>query len=158
MNKEKISAFTLRIASSNGTQLIAILYDIYKEYEEEAVAAFGEGDIDTATECLKKCNEVLEHLQKDLNFSYKISKDLYALYDYAKRGIAKSIYLGNITGIDQAKTVMDSLGEAFKEIASEDESAPLMKNTQKVMAGATYGRYSLNENIMGDQSNRGFLA
>ena len=34
MNRDKISAFTLKIASSNGCGLISILYDIYEEYDD----------------------------------------------------------------------------------------------------------------------------
>ena len=158
MNKDKISAFTLKIASSNGTGLITILYDIYEEYEGDALEYFEAGQVDDAIVALKKCSEVVNHLQKDLNFEYKVSGNLYALYDYVQRNVAKSIYKANATGLLEAKKVMDELGEAFEQIAKEDKSAPLMKNTQAVMAGATYSRNSLNENIMGNQSSRGFWA
>jgi flagellar protein FliS len=158
MNKDKISAFTLKIASSNGTGLITILYDIYEEYESDAIDQFEAGQVDDAIAALKKCSEVVSHLQKDLNFDYKVSENLYALYDYVKRNVAKSIYKANAEGLLEAKKVMDELGEAFEQIAKEDKSAPLMRNTQAVMAGATYGRNSLNENIMGDQDSRGFWA
>ncbi|MBE5915312.1 MAG: flagellar protein FliS [Pseudobutyrivibrio ruminis] len=158
MNKDKISAFTLKIASSNGTGLITILYDIYEEYEGDALEYFEAGQVDDAIVALKKCSEVVNHLQKDLNFEYKVSGNLYALYDYVQRNVAKSIYKANSDGLLEAKKVMDELGEAFEQIAKEDKSAPLMKNTQAVMAGATYSRNSLNENIMGNQSSRGFWA
>ena len=158
MNKDKISAFTLKIASSNGTGLITILYDIYEEYEGDALEYFEAGQVDDAIVALKKCSEVVNHLQKDLNFEYKVSGNLYALYDYVQRNVAKSIYKANADGLLEAKKVMDELGEAFGQIAKEDKSAPLMKNTQAVMAGATYSRNSLNENIMGNQSSRGFWA
>lgn len=158
MNKDKISAFTLKIASSNGTGLITILYDIYEEYEGDALEYFEAGQVDDAIVALKKCSEVVNHLQKDLNFEYKVSGNLYALYDYVQRNVAKSIYKANAGGLLEAKKVMDELGEAFEQIAKEDKSAPLMKNTQAVMAGATYSRNSLNENIMGNQSSRGFWA
>lgn len=158
MNKDKISAFTLKIASSNGTGLITILYDIYEEYEGDALEYFEAGQVDDAIAALKKCSEVVNHLQKDLNFEYKVSGNLYALYDYVQRNVAKSIYKANADGLLEAKKVMDELGEAFEQIAKEDKSAPLMKNTQAVIAGATYSRNSLNESIMGNQSSRGFWA
>ena len=158
MNKDKISAFTLKIASSNGSGLISILYDIYEEYETDAIAGFDAGQVDEAIAALKKCSEVVSHLQKDLNFNYKVSGDLYALYDYVQRNVSKSIYKADTEGLLEAKRIMDELGEAFEQIAKEDKSAPLMKNTQSVMAGVTYGRSSLNENIMGNQTSRGFWA
>lgn len=158
MNKDKISAFTLKIASSNGCGLISILYDIYEEYEKDAIGSFEAGQVDEAITALKKCAEVVSHLQKDLNFEYKVSGNLYALYDYVQRNVSKSIYKANTEGLLEAKRVMDELGDAFDQIAKEDNSAPIMHNTQQVMAGITYGRGSLNENIMGNQVSRGFWA
>ncbi|MBR1623160.1 MAG: flagellar protein FliS, partial [Pseudobutyrivibrio sp.] len=130
MNKDKISAFTLKIASSNGCGLISILYDIYEEYEKDAIWYFEAGQVDEAVQALKKCSEVVSHLQKDLNFEYKVSGNLYALYDYVKRNVSKSIYKANTDGLLEAKKVMDELGDAFEQIAKEDNSAPIMHNTQ----------------------------
>ena len=158
MNKDKISAFTLKIASSNGSGLISILYDIYEEYESDALDNFEAGQVDEAIKALKKCSEVVSHLQKDLNFEYKVSGNLYALYDYVQRNVSKSIYKANAEGLLEAKKVMDELGDAFEQIAKEDNSAPIMHNTQHIMAGITYSRDSLNESIMGNQSSRGFWA
>ena len=158
MNKDKISAFTLKIASSNGLGLISILYDIYEEYETDALDNFEAGQVDEAIAALKKCATVVSHLQKDLNFEYKVSGNLYALYDYVQRNVSKSIYKANSEGLIEAKKVMDELGDAFEQIAKEDTSAPLMRNTQSVVAGMTYGKGSLNESILGNQSSRGFWA
>lgn len=158
MNKDKISAFTLKIASSNGLGLISILYDIYEEYETDALDNFEAGQVDEAIAALKKCATVVSHLQKDLNFEYKVSGNLYALYDYVQRNVSKSIYKANSEGLIEAKKVMDELGDAFEQLAKEDTSAPLMQNTQSVVAGMTYGKGSLNESILGNQSSRGFWA
>ena len=158
MNKDKISAFTIKIASSNGLGLISILYDIYEEYETDALDNFEAGQVDEAIAALKKCATVVSHLQKDLNFEYKVSGNLYALYDYVQRNVSKSIYKANSEGLIEAKKVMDELGDAFEQIAKEDTSAPLMRNTQSVVAGMTYGKGSLNESILGNESSRGFWA
>ena len=158
MNKDKISAFTLKIASSNGLGLISILYDIYEEYETDALDNFEAGQVDEAIVALKKCATVVSHLQKELNFEYKVSGNLYALYDYVQRNVSKSIYKANSEGLIEAKKVMDELGDAFEQIAKEDTSAPLMRNTQSVVAGITYGKGSLNESILGNESSRGFWA
>lgn len=158
MNRDKISAFTLKIASSNGSGLISILYDIYNEYETEALDKFAAGQVDEAIVALKKCADVVNHLQRDLNFEYKVSSNLYALYDYVQRNVSKSIYKANSEGLLEAKRVMDELGVAFDQVAKKDSSAPIMRNTQYVRAGVTYGREALNESLMGNQTSRGFWA
>ena len=99
MNRDMISAFTLKIASSNGCGLISILYEIYEEYEKEALEQFKAGHVDQATAALSKCGEVVGHLQRDLNFDYKVSSNLYALYDYVKRCVARSIYRADSEGL-----------------------------------------------------------
>ena len=134
MNRDKISAFTLKIASSNGCGLISILYDIYEEYEKEAIEYFKAGNVDCAVDAVKRCAEVVSHLQKDLNFEYKVSENLYALYDYVQRNVARSIYKANADGLLEAKKVMDELGDAFEQLAKTDKSKPIMGNTQKVIA------------------------
>ena len=53
---------------------------------------------------------------------------------------------------------MDELGDAFEQLAEQDKSKPLMGNTQKVIAGITYGKGTLNESLMGNQASRGFWA
>ena len=53
MNKDKISAFTLKIASSNGCGLISIVYDIYEEYETDALNSFEAGQVKDAVVALK---------------------------------------------------------------------------------------------------------
>ena len=158
MNRDKISAFTLKIASSNGSGLISILYDIYNEYETEALDKFAAGQVDEAIVALQKCADVVNHLQRDLNFEYKVSSNLYALYDYVQRNVSKSIYKANSEGLLEAKRVMDELGIAFDQVAKKDSSAPIMRNTQYVRAGVTYGREALNESLMGNQTSRGFWA
>lgn len=158
MNKDRISAFTLRIASSNGTELITVLYDIYKEYENEALEAFKNDEKTDAVVALKKCAEVISHLQQDLNFKYSVSRDLYSLYDFCQRAISRSIYKANDEGLLEAKQIMDKLGEAFEEISLEDDSKPLMRNAQRVSAGYTYGPNSLNEVVTSNSINRGFFA
>ena len=44
------------------------------------------------------------------------------------------------------------------ELEKYDTSEVLMGNTQKVYAGLTYGKYSLNEDITALSMNRGLMA
>ena len=54
---------------------------------------------------------------------------------------------------------MQKLGKSFAEIAKQDKSAPIMQNSQKVYAGLTYGKNSLNEVFFDkNQASRGFKA
>ncbi len=157
MNQEAISAFTRRITSGNKSEIITVLFDMIQVDLDDAIAGIKNHEQEEYMEALRHASEVLEHLQEALDFNYDISKDLYSLYDYAKRAIAKSMYTGREEGILDAKEVIDPLAEAFREVAENDDSGPLMENAQKIAAGITYGRNDVNEAVDGD-GNRGFLA
>ena len=49
------------------------------------------------------------------------------------------------------------LYDGFLHAAEQDHSEPLMKNTQQVYAGYTYGRDNLVETCQDSDSSRGFL-
>lgn len=157
MNRENIAIFTRRITNGNRSEIISVLFDMIVVDLNDAKEGINNHDQEEYMEALRHAGEVLEHLQAALNFNYDISKNLYSLYDYAKRAIAKSMYSGRDEGILEAREVIIPLKEAFEEVAKNDDSAPLMSNTQKVAAGITYGRSDVNEAIESD-GNRGFLA
>ena len=52
---------------------------------------------------------------------------------------------------------MKKLYDGFVHAAGQDHSEPLMKNTQQVYAGYTYGRDNLVETCQDSDSSRGFL-
>ena len=56
------------------------------------------------------------------------------------------------------EAVITRLRDAYREVAAQDESTPVMENSQEVYAGLTYGRGSLTENMAYESTNRGFRA
>jgi flagellar protein FliS len=77
---------------------------------------------------------------------------------YSRNCLSRALYENRLDGINDANRVMRGLYTSFEQVARLDKSAPLMQNTQQVYAGMTYGRNSLNENLSGADTNRGFLA
>ncbi len=51
--------------------------------------------------------------------------------------------------------MLKKLQAAFAEVGKEDDSGPMMENTQQVYAGLTYSKSSLNEDMYSN-GNRGF--
>ena len=52
--------------------------------------------------------------------------------------------------------MLKELKKSYEKVASQDTSAPLMKNTQAVYAGLTYGKGSLNVDLADQGADRGF--
>ena len=157
MDQEAVTTFTRRITNGNKSQIIVVLFDMVLVDLDDATEGLKNHEQEEYMEALRHANEVLEHLQNALDFKYDISKDLYSLYDYCKRSIAKSMYSGRDEGINEAREVIEPLAEAFREVAENDDSAPLMENTHKIAAGLTYGKTDVNEAV-DTNDNRGFLA
>lgn len=64
----------------------------------------------------------------------------------------------DLSGIQQAKKLLQKLYEGFQEASIEDVSLPLMQNSEKVVAGMTYQKDHLSEHSMIGEESRGFLA
>ena len=162
MDAEKKQGFIRRITQSNKSELVVVLYDIFFEYAGEALCGYENGTRGDAAsrEAILHASEVLSHLIESLNFDpacRELSLSLLAIYRYCQKQLLTSLFLGNADGIREAETRMRELYESFIEVAKQDSSAPLMKNTENTVAGYTYGRNDVNE--LGAELNpsRGFF-
>ena len=158
MKREEIVDFNRKIAQSNPTQLICVLYEIYFAYERDALEALEAGQQEDYVAAVRGCSRVVLHLRSVLDFSYEISGELYALYTFVARELAKAMYREKKEEILNAGKIMKTLQEAFAQVAKEDLREPMMNNTQEVTVGLTYGRNRLNESVAKDIGTRGFWA
>lgn len=149
--------FTRRLSQCNRGELIVIMYDIVFAYMDEAKALHENDQYEEYKTAIKNAQQAIDSLINSLDFKYELSKELHPLYVYAKNCLSKAIYQNRTDGILEAEKCLKRLYASFCEAAKSDTSGPLMRNTQKVYAGMTYGRNSLNENFY-DNHNRGFLA
>lgn len=157
MTDEQRTIYTRKIAQSNRSELIVILYEIFFSYTKEGKEANENNDTETARTAFRGASQVLEHLKNALDFRYETANNLYRLYDFAERQIARGNYTGKNEAVCAAEKVMTSLKEAFEAVAKEDHSAPMMQNAQSIVAGITYGRQDVTENMENYDSSRGFL-
>ena len=150
MKKEQIVDFTRRISQANRSGLV--MYDIFFTYLDDARAAYDAADWDAYKEALRRAQRAIDELISALNFSYDMAKNLYSIYVFCRDSIAKSLYKRDLADAEDACRLMKKLYDGFLH-ASE----PLMKNTQQVYAGYTYGRDNLVETCQDSDSSRGFL-
>ncbi len=147
----------MRITNSNRTELVAIMYDMIDTYLADAVSARAADDHDGFQAQVRLADRVIKELMDILDFKYEISADLYRLYHYCRKRLAVSLMKYDTTGIEEAQRILTALGTSFHELAKQDTSGPLMKNTEKVAYGATYGKSDIAEAPASDP-NRGYFA
>lgn len=157
MNKEKKQEFSARVIQANRSELIVIMYDMMFTYMNDAREEYENGSWEKVKLNLTYIEDVLNRLEKDLNHSYQIANELFRLYHYCLGEIAKCKYKKNLDGMENAKIVLKNLYVGMQGMAKEDDSEPMMKNSQKVVAGLTYGKSSVNE-VYVDDAKRGFYA
>lgn len=158
MEKEQITDFTRRIVQSNRSELTVINYEIIFAYLADAKTAHGKEQWDDFKNALRKAQNSVTELINTLNFSYDMSKNLFQIYVFCRDLLSVAMYKRGTAQIDDAERLLRKLYLGFVEAAKQDNSAPLMKNTQQVYAGYTYGKNDLVETYNGMDKSRGFFA
>jgi flagellar protein FliS len=149
--------FTRRLTQCNRGEMIVIIYDIFFAYTDEAEKAQEAGSHEEMKEAVRSAQRVLDELIHSLNFSYELSGNLFTLYMYCKKQLARAIYENRPDGLCEAENIMGRLRSSFEVVARKDNSAPIMKNAQQVYAGMTYAPGALNESYIDPDNHRGFL-
>lgn len=158
MTREHKQQFTLRITQANKTELIVILYEIVLGYMEDAEVALEAGNITEFREALRKVRSCFGELIASLNLDYELAARLLSLYLYCNRELIKADARKEKEPLMHIRSVVSKLLEAYRELAGQDTSGPVMQNSQTVYAGLTYGKNSLSENLADQGANRGFRA
>ncbi|HWT74732.1 MAG TPA: flagellar protein FliS [Mobilitalea sp.] len=159
MKKEAIQAFTARVTQASKSELTVILYEMILEEIAEAREAYEQKDLAAFDKELKRAQKYVNELIVTLDYKYQISYDLISLYLYVNKRIITAIIRRNPDTLDSAQSVMTKLLVGFEGVSKADNSGPVMRNTQQLYAGLTYGKGKLNETYI-DPNNRsrGFIA
>lgn len=158
MQKEAVQAFTVRITQASKSELIVILYEMILEEIKEAKDAYANNDLTAFDKELKQAQKFLNELMSALDYQYKISYDLLSLYLYVNKGIITAIIQRKPDSLASAESVLQKLLIGFEGVSKEDTSGPMMRNTQQLYAGLTYGKGTLNETYIDpNDRSRGFI-
>lgn len=156
MQKEQIQEFTSKITLSNRTGLTVVTYEILFAYLADAKSALKEERFEDYKQVIRQAQKCISELMVTLDFSYELAAELYRVYAYGKELLAKAMYKRSEAEIDECESLMRMLHASFVEVAKTDDSAPLMRNTEQVYAGYTYGRSDVNSSSDVNPS-RGFF-
>ena len=157
MQKEQIQEFTTKITLSNRTGLTVVTYEILFAYLTDAKSALKKEAWEDYKKSVRQSQKCIEELIGTLDFTYQLSAELYQIYMYAKELLGKALYKRKEAELAECENLMKMLYDAFVKVAETDHSAPLMRNTEQVYAGYTYGRYDVNVNSSNMNPSRGFF-
>lgn len=154
MNREATATYSRKITQASRSDLVVITYELINLNLKDAME-IREKDIAEYRISIKKARNLLGELISSLDMQYEISGQLFRIYLYLNKELLHAELTGDDALIPRFCGIIQSLQEAFAEISKEDTSGPVMENTQKVYAGLTYSKGSLNEDLSVDP-NRGY--
>lgn len=159
MKKELIQDYTLRITQASRSELIVIMYEIILSDIASAKEAFDTKDLELYDKELSHAGRFVSELMSALDYSVGLSYRLMSLYIYANKKLTTARIQKKPELLLDVENVFEKLLVGFKKVSEEDISGPVMKNTQQVYAGLTYGKGTLNETyVNGNEARRGFMA
>ena len=153
MKRESIKTYSYRISQASKTQLVVIMYDMAQEYIQDALELLP-SDKDGFCRNIRQVKRIIDELSSTLD----ISKELFVLYMQAGKVLVACLANKNDEGLDKVIYMLKSLRKSFYEISKQDDSGPVLKNTQQVYAGLTYSSVGGSNEISTDPlSNRGYI-
>ena len=159
MEQEKLNDYTVRITQANPTGLVVITYEIIEDSLQAAKEAHSKKEYILFEKELKRVQKLFHELVGSLDFRYRLSFELLELYRFCGRCVVDAIYQKKTEELLTVSHVVSKLHEAFLEVSRQDTGESVMKNTQTLYAGLTYGKYSLNEvSLETNPAGRGFKA
>lgn len=145
MTKVEIRDYTLKITQSSKTQLVVISYEIIINYLTSAKTSLEFNDTKDFLSNIKKAKEFVDNLLSSLDLQYKLSFELMNIYLFINRCLIEALAKKESNKIDRIISMIEKLKVGFMEVSKVDHSGPVIKDAQKVYAGLTYGKGTLNE-------------
>lgn len=155
VTKQELKDYGVKVTQASRTGLIVIMYEITAKYLSDACECFEAGDIDEFRFNLRKAKAFINELSSSLDMRYPVSGNLFSLYMFMNNALVRADIRKDISETERIIGMLKKLQAAFAEAGKEDDSGPMMENTQQVYAGLTYSKSSLNEDMYSN-GNRGF--
>ena len=154
MTSERKQEYTRRISQANRTEIVVITFEIALDYIQDARAAKDEASF---TASVKKAKRCVEQLRDALDMNYAIiSVPLSSLYNYVTLQMDRAVIKLDASQLDDCEMVLGNIHKAFKEVAKQDNSDPVMVNSEVVYRGFTYGKNGANDSV--SNFRRGVIA
>jgi len=157
MTSTKIKDYTLKITNATPGRLTIISYELLIDHINELKEYISQKETKQFYGAMKTTEKILNQLINSLDTSYDIANELMNLYLFVQSKLSQASIKFVIEPLQEAEKVLQILLIGWEEAVKEEKQSKIMKNTQQVYAGLTYGRGVLNESLT-NNTGRGFKA
>lgn len=159
MKETMVKDFQNKIINANQLDLLLINYEMLFVTIDEAINAIEADEKETFNKAMGSSNRLLRELSDNLDFNYNIAKELMAIYIFISKQLIDASISYKTEPLISAKELLNILYTGWMEAsAKETDKKPMISNGQKVYAGLTYGKGTLNETVYQGMNTRGFKA
>ena len=149
MTNEQINAYTLRISQANASALTVITLELEITWIEEALAFLEREETEEFVRCIDKAQKAQQELMGVVNLKNTVALDVLTIFSYINKQLIVSKIKRADIELHRLIEMLNKLKNSFSVLAEQDASSPIMENSEKVYAGLTYGKGTLNENTFG---------
>ncbi len=158
MSEGTVKSYQNRITQANKEELLIITYELFVEEMDKALQALREDKVEDFNLIMVRVHKLHRELSDNLDMSYAISKQLMSLYIYMNKKLIEASIKLKKEALMEVKILAEVLLEGFQKAAKEESGESLVQNAQKVYAGLTYGKGTLNETVINGVKGRGLKA
>lgn len=98
-------------------RLVVMLYDGIRRFLLQASVAMREGNVEQSNDRLKRAEAIIDELNTTLDMSQgEVAERLRALYNFSKRHLMQARIQRNADMIDEAAKILDTVGDAWRQI------------------------------------------
>lgn len=158
MTEDRIKSYQNRIIQANKEQLLLITFELLLQEIDQAIHALDEEHEERFNLTMVRVHKFHRELTDNLDMNYELSKTLMTLYIYMNQKLIEASLRLEKEPLIEVKKLVEIISEGFQKAAEEGQSESLVQNAQKVYAGLTYGKGTLNETVLNGVKDRGFKA
>lgn len=158
MIDDTVKTYQNRIVNAGRGQLLLITYELFLKEIDKSIEAIDNRNEEAYNQNMVKVHKYHRELTDTLDMSYEISRNLLSLYIYINKLLIQSSIKFDKEPLMEVKKIANILLEGFNQAAKGQNTQSLIKNSQTLYAGLTYGRGTLNETIVEGNKSRGFKA
>ena len=105
-----------RIMTASPAELTLMLYEGAIKFNNIAIAAIKENDIQRAHVNIVKAQNVIQYLQQTLDTKYEVSKDFDNIYDYLTRRLLEANVNKDVEILEEVNGHLRSVRDTWKEV------------------------------------------
>ncbi len=105
-----------RIMTASPAELTLMLYEGAIKFNNIAIAAIKENDIQRAHINIVKAQNVIQYLQQTLDTKYEVSKDFDNIYDYLTRRLLEANVNKDVEILEEVNGHLRSVRDTWKEV------------------------------------------